>query len=529
MRVRTFWTIGNQHTAKVFYGMYLPADTTFIKTGGGHEGWLEAGKAIDMEVDFPQCKIVFWKDKPFLGMGDKLADPKLVTTDRPVTFTRQKTVVQPDEAEFTDPAHIGAVIFLTEMEFNNLIRGLVLMAIGKVPKVGGAVSGLLGFIWPEQKRDLIAESEARMKRWVQGRLHDYDRSFLRNTLSGLRRNLDEYRQASGRKERARWFDISLAACERAMPFFTKDEYTPGTVDLAASVATLHLTLLRERVLFTREIFDEDDVNEAHFKQSLKETIGHYQTFIRDVAIPGELKWRQEQIVDDKQIGELRYLTDWVTREVHRFSNTGRHQLHQGPSQVCVDYYREQVESALARQLRENVYHTALFWTLLDPDQQDAQPIPLDSVTWSGPLAGLGYMVGNEHNFKHGDSPEDRTGRITEVVVWAGDRIDGLQFNAEGRVGRHYGTSGGTRRSVPVPTNAFLTKIETWFDFDLWGIKFHFSDGSSSGPFGHTWRGGVHQTAEFPRHHITAVRVGNRMEELRCGFTPLPNYYELVQQ
>jgi hypothetical protein len=529
MRIRTFFTINNQHTDKVFYGMYLPDDTTFVKTGGGHEGWLDAGKAIEMEVDFPKCKIVFWKDRPFMGLGEKLADAKLVTTDRPVTLTKQKRVEQPSEPDFTDPQHVGAVIFLTEMQGNNLIRGLVIAGIGKIPEVGGAIAGILGFVWPEQKPDLIAESEARMKRWVQGRFEAYDRQFLQNTLTGLRDNINEYLKATGRGERARWFDNALGACQRAMPFFTKSPYTPGTIDLAASVATLHLTLLRERVLFARDIFEDKDINEAHFKESLKKTIGEYQRFIKDVAIPGEMKWRQEQIADQRSIGERRILTDWVTREVHGFSHSGRSQLHQGPSQVCVDYYREQAGASLGRQLHENVYHTSLFWTLLDPDQKNARPIALDSLTWNGPLAGLGYMEGNEHDFKHGDSTEERIGRVTEIVVYAGDRIDGLQFNAQGRLGRHYGGYGGTRYFVHPPAGTFLTKVETWFDFDLWAIRFHFSDGSSGQTFGTPRRGGVHQTAEFPRHHVTAVRVGGRLEELRCGFTPLPDYYEGLMQ
>ncbi|TXI49247.1 MAG: hypothetical protein E6Q50_08650 [Lysobacter sp.] len=63
------------------------------------------------------------------------------------------------------------------------------------------------------------------------------------------------------------------------------------------------------------------------------------------------------------------------------------------------------------------------------------------------------------------------------------------------------------------------------DIDLFGIRFHFSDGSAQGPFGAYTRGEAHQTAEFPLHHITAIGVGQGMQELRCGFTPLPDYYE----
>ena len=528
MRTYGLWTVQNQYENRVFYGLYEPNDTIFAGTKAGYEGWIEPDKAIDIKVDFRECKIVFWKDAPAFGLGTKVADPQKVKTDRPVTLQANKTVVQPDEADVLDPEIVEATVFLTQMEVNNLCREIAIGIAGKLPEIGKAVAALLGFLWAEQKEDvndLIRQSEDRMKRWIQGRIQDYDRAFLRNTLSGLRSNLKEYRNAAGQGERRNWFNICLAACERAMPFFTKDGYTPGTLDMAATVATLHLTLLRERVLFPHEIFGAEQVNEPFFRQNLKETIASYQAFIREVGIPGELRWRQARIIDDKRIGEQRYLTDLVTREIHEFRHTGRHQLHQGPSQVCVDYYRAQAENAYAIQLHENVLHTALFWSWLDPDQQATHPVPLDSVTWVGPLAGLSYMVGNEHNFAFHDGVEEPPGSITSVRLKVGDRIDGIQFNFADRKGQYVGGAGGREQTVAVPQGAFLTRVETWFDFDLWAIRFHFSDGSRSDILGTPGRGGVHQFAAFPDHYVSSVRIGRRMQELSFGFTPLPDYYE----
>ena len=240
-----------------------------------------------------------------------------------------------------------------------------------------------------------------------------------------------------------------------------------------------------------------------------------------MAVPGELAWRQDQIVKT-DMGTL-FLSDWVTREVHRFAFSGRGAQHQDLS-VCVKYYREQAEGSLQRQLQENVVHTAKMWTLLDPEQAHAKPIALDGVTWNAALAGLGYMYGNTHNHAHNDANSKHIGRITEVIVRAGDLIDGLEFRGvDGSVAQM--GKGGVEHRVKVPEGAFLTRVETWFDFDLFAIRFHFSDGSSQGPFGKTERGSVHQTAEFPLHHVTAIGIGKRMQELRCGFTPVPDYYE----
>jgi hypothetical protein len=535
MRVMNFWTIGNHYTEKVYYGMYQPSDTSFAKTGGGHEGWLESGKALDMEVDFPKCKIIFWKDPPVWPFGaTKLAEPALVTTDRSVTFTKQKTIVQSAEPEFSDPEHIGPVVFLTSMDVNNAARGIVLAGLGKIPAIGEAVSAILGFLWSEEKTDLVAASEQRMKQWVQGRFEDYDRQFLQAKLSGLRRLLDEYRNASDIPERARWFDASLGACEQALPFFTEREFTPGTSALATALGTIHLTLLRERVVHPNELFDDKHVNMENFRKSLKNTLKTYQDYILNVAVPGELKSRQERIVETyfgktQSAGPI-FLRDWATREVHRFRFSSQANSNRIQDQsVCVKYYREQAEGSLARQLQENVVHTALLWTLLDPDQQNTHPLPLDGMTWSSALAGLGYMYGNTHLHDYNDAVVKKTGRITEITVFEDGAIHGLGFKGTEHSSDHNVSTKGRKHAVKVPANAFLTSIETWFDYELFAIKFHFSDGTSQGPFGTPARGKVHQTAEFPLHHITAIGIGQRMQELRCGFTPFPDYYERLAE
>ncbi len=532
MLVKTFWTIANQSEKDVYYGLYDLEDRFYVTPREGYADWLEAGKAVEVEVGVgvPKLQIGFWKGK---GLAAKVAGPQEVRTDRSVTLTAKHVVEQPEEAEFSHPGHVGPVFFLTAMEVNNRFRSILLAAVGKIPEVGGAIAAILGFLWKEEKVDVIAQSEERIMRWLQGRFEEHDRTFLRNLMSGLEANLEEYKNAAGPGERLRWLDIVLGDCNKAKGHFlgTVEEpadYVPGTIDLAVTLATIHITLLRERVVFREEIFGDETVNEESFRKTLRETIESYQTFIEGTAVPGELEWRLNKIGETVQGTDERFLTDWVTREVHRFRRSGRN-TPQGPNQVCVDYYLEQAKGSLHRQLRENVIHTVRFWTLLDPEQSESQPVALDSVWWHAPLAGLGYMYGNEHGFAHNDAILDDLGRITEAVLWVADGIVGLQFHGEKRQGHLGGRAEGDRKSVKVPANAFLTEIETWFDFDLWAVTFHFSDGSSQGPFGKPERGGVHQRAELPRHHIASIGVGRKMQELRCGFTPLPDFYERLQQ
>jgi len=533
MRTKGLWTIHNKYQDKTFYGLYDLGDTAYVGTKAGFEGWLDPNQAKDLKVDFKQCQVVFWKDQPFVGLGDKLAAPANVTTDRPLTLTASKEVSQPAEADALDPDITDPTVFLTDIEINNIGRTIAIGIVEKFPEVGEALAAIIGFLWSEQKEDipeLINKSEQRMKRWVQGRIQDYDREFLENTLSGLRKNLKEYEHANGPKERHTWYNICLAACERAMPHYVKKNYTPGTIDMVTAVATIHLTLLRERVLFPDAIYGDEPVNHEFHKQNLKDTIDEYQKFILDTAIDGELEWRLGRITDDKEIESHHYLTDLVTREIHEFLITGRNHLSQGDQQVCVDYYRAQAKNAYAIQLHENISHTARFWSLLDPDQKDTHPIPLNELNcWVGPLAGLSYMVGNEHGFQFNDCVHEPQGRITAITLRVGQLIDGIKFHFDDQRNSDYvGGDGGAEHTVAVPDGHYLTRVDTWFDFDLWAIQFHFSDGSASTVFGTPSRGGVKQFAEFPDHHITQVRIGTRLHEMSFGFTPLPDYYERLE-
>ena len=137
------------------------------------------------------------------------------------------------------------------------------------------------------------------------------------------------------------------------------------------------------------------------------------------------------------------------------------------------------------------------------------------------------MTGNEHDFAFGDVFEDAPGQLDEIYVREYNKIDKLQFNFKGRKGHAVGGEGGEAHSVKVKDGAYLTRIETWWDFDLHGIRFGFSDGSCTGTLGNRRNGGkFHQVISYPDHYISAVKIGKRLHELQIGFTPMPNYYDI---
>src|SRR6185312_1749721 len=148
-----------------------------------------------------------------------------------------------------------------------------------------------------------------------------------------------------------------------------------------------------------------------------------------------------------------------------------------------NYYLAQAKNSYELELRKNVVDVSKLWSLFDPDQEKTHPIALDRVLWAGPLSGLSFMTGNEHDFGFGDVLEDASGQIEEIYVREYNKIDKLQFNFKGRKGHAVGGDGGEAHTIKVKEGTYLTRIETWWDFDLHGIRFGFSDGSCTGTLG----------------------------------------------
>lgn len=538
MRSKVVWSIKNKTANKAFWAVYKTSDDLCRSSLRDLDGEIGAGQTINIDVPEDKLKLGFWKSLPTLLFGgERITEPEVFETKRSVALVEGKKHEVGPVGEFGEGG--SGVTFLDShagrMSDNDIIRAIFLAPIGLIPKAGEGIKFVLGLLWPEEAKkpeELMRQSEERMKRWVQGLINQYDLRSMTETLSGLRRNLAEYHNAEDQRRRQEWMGQCVASFNNVIDHFIKSDYTPGTIKLAVDLATLHLALLRERAVFAKDIYG-DELGKQRYLSGLEGAIKEYQQFFGAVAIPGELAWREQQTQLEEQIGRSNkvygyYLKDSVTREVHSFAYTGR-SLNQGPAKVCVDFYRAQARNSYERQMLEQVYDPALLWSRFYPGKEGDRPIAPDRVVWTGPYAGLSYMVGNEHNMNFGDSEHQGPGTLTGIRVRAWDRIDALRFDFDGREGRWFGnTGGGTEYPIAVPTGVHLTAIETWWNFDLFAICLHFSDGSSR-KFGKHGPGEVRQYASYADHRVSAVRLAPRMHEMYVGFSPLPDYYERLQK
>lgn len=539
MRSKVMWTISNQTSRKLSYGLYEESDNLNRWVLDSLYGEIEAGHSADVDVSQSRLKIRFWKSLPTAGVGgDAFTDGVAVNTNAPVVIFDNTEIKQGNANEFSLKPAAQQVTFLDaaagKMSDNDLVRSVLLLAAGKVPMVGGAIEAVLGFIWPQDKQTpeaLMKKSEERMKRWVQGLVDQYDLGAMKQELAGLRRLVREYHETKNPPDRPSRLDGCIRGFDQVIDHFTKSNYTPGSLAFVMELAMLHLALLRERVMFTQEIYGST-VDQPFYLKTLAETISEYQSYVLNVGIQREIAWRQKQIHADAQIGPRNavygwYVKDYVTREVHTFSLSGRSQLNQGPAEVCLDFYKAQANNAYARELHAWALDTSLLWTRLLPGHENDQPIGPNRMVWTGPYSGLSYMTGNEHNFTFGVVTEQSGQRLSQIKVRAGNRIDALRFDFDGRDGHYFGnTRGGVEHTLALPEGVYVTGIETWWNFDLFAISFHLSDGTQR-KFGNHGPGEIRQFASYPDHAVRAIKLADRLHELHVGFAPLPDYYRRI--
>lgn len=538
MRIRNIWTIRNEYKDKVHWGVWTTTDTVYLSSD--HDGTLGHNEEVAIEVGegVDAVKLGFAKGTFVPLARSWVAEPTRVATNQSAVLQADKSIVSRGEV-YPDPRMKPDANVFDSINVNNIARTVVKFGLGKVPSVGPALSGIVGFVWPKDKpkpEDLIRESEERMKKWVRGRIQDYDRATLASSLAGVRANLQEYLDAVSRDKRKRSLDEVVTTCNNAQPHFLKSDYTPGTIAILVDVATIHISALRERVVKAQELYVGDELKDVPgYQKRLTEAIKQYRDFVVNVAFPAELKWRSSPEVLEVHNGELDVLSrggalvrDWSTREVHAWDQNGMDNRARFDYRPLFNLHKAKVANSYEVELRRNAVDAAELWPLLDPTQATLRPIPLDRVVWVGPLEGLSRKGANEHDYKSGDAIDSGVGEIEEIIVRSADRVDAIQVKRKNGTGPMVGNpNGGEPRTVRVPAGAHIRQVDTWWDHDLFAIQFYFSNGESAGPIGN--RGGrrdlYFQGSTYPDHRLSALKVNPGLTELHCGWSPAPNYYD----
>jgi hypothetical protein len=423
---------------------------------------------------------------------------------------------------------------LSKLSWEATPRTVVIGLANFIPQVGGFISKAVSLVWPDPEsiEKLIKKSEERMKEWVKleisARIAKYDTEKLRQHLEGLRSNLAEYVNAAPGK-RSEWMDNCILQFNSLKPTFLNPEDYAGSLPLVQSVGSLHISLLRERVVFYDEIYKGDQGSADHKKSvedALSKTINDYRDFIINKACPKIIDSRKNQITI-QDADPPRRLYPWLKDE-----GRGINSLVYAGGRDLIDQYKAFFVNELEVNLQRDVKDVALLWTLLDPNSKEKEPIRKDRVVWVGPI-GLsqhdiqynkhGHMFVNGYT-KNVWTPVEKIllkhgGIIDFIWIWSGnkyenDRPRGIRVGDD-RPGH------GARADVAVPAGEYIKQVDTYWDYVCRAIQFHFTNGTSSQLFG---TGGNLFKAAYPDHVLKSIAVyGNTagIGEMYFGFSPSP--------
>lgn len=541
MRINSLWRITNNYKDTSWVWVFKTEDADYVFPITGKKFKLKSGETIDIEINQDEVQIGFRKSD--ITLSGWIAKPVKVKTDRDIALTEDKEISFPKHGMFDQVGKGHDGVFMTSAQSNNLARSAVVWGLGKIPTVGGAVSAVVGLLWKEIKpkmEDLIDQSEARMKSWVRGEINQLKRDDLEDISKGLMKNLNEYTSAKAKESRLFWLNTNISHFNTNMPFFASKKYTVGTLGLGVEIATMHIALLRERVLFADELDISEKERDGHIK-TLEDTIDEYKNFVTEVAIPAENLWREKGIEVTNDIGLASnkgyYLRDTILRHTYFFSDRIiGNQRNTSNSVVIKSYFLRHALTSYENALMTNIGDTAELWELLKVNsEKKLQPISLDRLTWVGPCTGLLQKEGNEHGAVEDVKMETR-GDISEIIVRAHNEVDYLKIIYRNGESSAIGNAeGGTEYKVKLAEGVHITKVETLWDWELAGIKFYKSDCSETEMFGNKTKTGRHkQIATLDNHILSGLKVEGKKEAtigngISFGFILRPDFYEVNKE
>jgi hypothetical protein len=185
-----------------------------------------------------------------------------------------------------------------ERDINERLEILVRGITSCTPYVGGAISGVIGFFWPDSEHDPYAVWNE-VKQYVldlvrelisQEKLHD-----LEYKLEGIRKTLVDYQNTSlGVPAKGQWFTNVLSSLDIAEPSFFDKRAPEKTLPYFVSMGTIKLSTLREQYLFYKEIYLVADPDKNQHLKLLQDKIKEYKDGSL-VAKTTAMKWRLDFI------------------------------------------------------------------------------------------------------------------------------------------------------------------------------------------------------------------------------------------
>lgn len=363
--------------------------------------------------------------------------------------------------------------------FNDQLRTIIVSGLAAVPEGGWLVSGLLSLLWPETGENVWDEIEGQVEALISQKLADYEYRQVSEDLEGLKNVVQDYSQALKDSQGdtnyiSEKFNVALGAFEAAKPHFMSEGYEVLLLPLLAQMANMHLSLLRDGVLFgkgwgwtDRDVSDTQAKLTAQIWEHKNYSAQWYQTGLQNLPLP----------TDGRNLSTRRW----------------------------------KVQNAYVRQMTLHVLDNSFYWPYFDPAANPRGVVlPKDGVI-------LPKLTREIYSDPQGTSDDNPIGvyappkrKITNLSVWGGSLIDAVQAAYGGSWGPRMGNTSGGSNQPPrgwngaIPDDNPIRVVGGQSGDVLNAMWFRFNSGEQT-----NWCGGLGGGPFYwgPSGHIlTSVRI-----------------------
>ncbi|KAK0672641.1 hypothetical protein QBC41DRAFT_299296 [Cercophora samala] len=375
------------------------------------------------------------------------------------TRHQQPLIVVPTRQYYHDP---DAFNLNNIVDINKLLKTAVSSGLKAVPAVGLLLGSIVGALWPEKSKPGLQwdRIDKDVRRVVEGLLDQDKVKALRQKIESLHDNIDGYNKTDyGGRQKGEKLTYMLCRLIEIRRDFTENGTPWLTLQYFVPLATIHLTLLREQLLYWDKFYPGDAKPEKRLSDELQDAIKIYTAAAEKIR-ERCLKWRMEERIF--VTGEEVQSWTLVGRNYHKYvrdlETDFSHEIvwgpEIGPGRRCrveeeVDRYLQDLRDtagAVYRQQIDDILAPALQWPQFgkagayDPVKRIVMAGTTGPMC-SGVAFGMWHFNDREFARKHGP--------ISKVVVHAWDRVDGFEIWYGGVSSGLRGRRGGSPRTLEV--------------------------------------------------------------------------------
>ncbi len=367
-----------------------------------------------------------------------------------------------------------------EFDYNNAAKVVISASLGKIPVVGFALSALVGIFWPASHVDVWAEVKEKVEALVDQKISDLVYQQVQEDLKGLQNNMNEYLWAVKNSKVKTYisekYNIVLGDFLQQLPHFQSQGYELPLLPLFAQFANMHLSLLRDGILYGADWGWTEEIQQ-HTREQIVDAVSSYIKYAEKVYSDG-LEDTRKKAPSNKHYTEP-------------FNTVNRY----------------------VREMTLTVLDFKDMWKYFDPAKY---PTPV-KVYLSREIYSDALGTADDSGGIKIPSPPEQP--ISAVEVWGWDRIDACRVTyPEGggpggvtRTERMGNENGGS--SNPPHGGVFdlsgtgpIVKVTARSTDILNAWWFTFKDGSTSNKLGGNYPGGADYVFTYPGEVLSSIKI-----------------------